>query len=315
MTKVEDVAQSALSAFSCTAGRVLAATWVNDRYKQLLGKVRFKHTRKIGELAIPAAITTGTVTTVRGSKFVAGNATAQALWGTDQIGWHFRGSVTWYRVVGVSPVDKTLELATPFAEDAITAGGYALVQREFDLPISVRSLDLFVHMRRRASFTCVPLEFLDALAPSRNDISTGPAYATELGMGEHKGKTVEIYPACSTSEVLHYVYRELPERLNLTDTLPQVIDGYVLKEGVLIDVFRWLQAQAAKEGKMEIAALWRNDARAQEANWAKAINAAIMADRGVDDQTFVLQSARFMGENQINTFDITTAQDQVWSRG
>lgn len=314
MTTVEEVAQSALSAFSCTAGRVLASTWVNDRYKQLLGKVRFKHTRKIGELAIPAAITAGTITTVRGSKYVVGDATAQAAWTTRQINWHFRAGVTWYRVVGVSSVDKTLELATPYAEDAASSGGYALVQREFDLPTTVRSLDLFVHMRRRASFPCVSLEFLDALAPSRNDIATGPAYVTELGMGENGGKRLEVYPASNTSEVLHYVYRELPERLSLTDTLPAVIDGYVLKEGVLIDVFRWLQAKAASEGKMDIAALWRNDARAQESSWMKAIQAAIMADRGVDDTTFVIQSARFMGMSQINTFDITTAQDQVWSR-
>lgn len=311
MTKVEEVAQSALSAVSCAAGRVLTATWVNDRYRQLIGKVRFKHTRKIGELAIPAVITAGTVTTVRGSKYVVGNAAAQAAWSTAQIGWHFRGGVTWYRVVGVSPVNKTLELASPFAEDALTAAGYALAQRYLDLPTSVRSLDLFVHMRRRTSFHCVPLEFLDALAPSRNNISTGPGYVTELGQGENGGKSVEVYPMSATSEVLHYVYRELPERLNLTDTLPSVIDGYVLKEGVLVDVMRWLQAQAANGGKPDIAALWRNDSRAQETKWDKAINAAIMADRGVDDYTFVLESARFLGENR-QSFDIVTAQDQVW---
>lgn len=315
MTKVEDVAQSALSALNSEAGRVLTATWVNDRYKELIGKVRFKHTRKIGELAIPAVISGGTVTIARGSKYVVGNATAQALWSTSNINWHFRGATAWYRVVGVAP-DKTLELSTVYAEDSLGAAGYALAKREFDLPVNVRSLDLFVHMRRHRSFHVVPLEFLDAVAPARIDITTGPAYAVELGMSEEKGKRLELYPACATSEVLHYVYRELPERLSLTDILPGVIDGYVLKEGVLVDVMRWEQAMAAKNGKPEIAALWRNDSRAQETKWEKKIQAAIMADRGADDQTFVWESARFLGQGQSGLLnDITSAQDQVWSRG
>lgn len=313
MLTVEAVAQATLSAISSTAGRLLTASWVNDRYRQLIGKVRFKHTRKMGVLAVPATISAGTITVTRDSKYVVGDATAQAAWSSEQIGWFFRSGTTWYQVVGVAP-DKTLELVSTYAEDSLAATGYRLAKRYYDLPTNVRSLDLFVHMRMTTSFTLVPPDFLDTLAPARPDASSGPRYACDVGMSDPGGRRLELYPMSDTSELLHYVYRELPERLKLTDTLPSVIDGYVLKDGVLIDVMRWEQAQAAKAGKVEVAALWRNDSRAQETVWSKAIQAAIMADRGVDDLTFVWQSARFMGMGSPVT-DITTAQDQVWSRG
>lgn len=310
MLKVEEVAQSALSAVDSEAGRTLASTWVDSRYKELIGRVRFKHTRKVGELAVPATITAGLVTTVRGSNLVTPDATALAAWSSDQIGWHFRSGITWYTVQGF--VGGHLVLASPYAEGAVTLGGYTLAKRIYDLPVNVRSLDLFIFMRLRLSFTTVPLEFLDTLAPSRNDVSSWPRYVAEVGQGVNGGKSLEVYPLSTTSELLHYVYRELPERLKMTDSLPGVIDGYVLKAGVLIDVMRWEMAKAAKAGKVDIAALWRNDSRAQETIWERKVQAAILADQGVDDYTLVMGNA--MGSNRLGS-DIVNASDQVWNRG
>lgn len=313
MTTVEEVAQTALSAVSSQAGRLLAASWVNERYRELIGRVRFKSTRRLGVLTVPATISAGTISVARGASVVTGNATAQAAWAVNlSPGWFLRGRVAWYPVEGVLD-GPSLQLSAPFAEESLTDSSYVLVKRYFDLPTDVRTIDIFTLPRRRSSFSFVPLEFLDTLAPDRPDIANGPRYAVDFGQGVNGGKRLELYPYSSTTESLNYLYREIPERLGPTDSLPSVIDGYVLKSGVLVDVMRWEQAQASKGGKVEIAALWRNDARAQETIWNRAINAAILADQGDDDQTFVWKSARFLGDVS-QPYDIRTAEDHVWSR-
>lgn len=315
MRRVDEIAQEALSAVSSDAGRGLVVSWVNARYLELITKVRFRHTRRVGELQMPAPVTTGTVTLVAGASVVTGDTTARAAWATltSVEGYHFRGAIVWYRVVGLTP-DSDLMLASPFTETDLAAGSsYVLALREHELDLRARNPEFFVHMRRHYTFRPIAPEFLDSFAPERPDTTSGPRYATIVGSGVNGGVRIELYPLSTQAETLHYVYRELPVRLRATDTLPAVIDGYILKEGVLIDIMRWEQAKAAHAGQVEAAALWRNDARAQETRWREMVNQAILQDRGPDDLTFVTQTAAGYG-GAFGPRDITSASDHVWSR-
>lgn len=314
MHRVDEIAQEALSAVSSSASRVLATSWVNSRYLELITKVRFKHTRCVGVLTVPAVVSYGTATLAAGESLVVGNSIARASWlALDTIeGWHFRGATVWHRVIGRAPLGD-LMLAAPYQEHALSAGTYTLAKREHDLDRRARNPELFMHTRLHYYFRPIAPEFLDTLAPERTDISSGPRYASIIGSGTEGGVRIELYPLSTQAETIHYIYRELPVRLKISDNLPAVIDGYILKEGVLIDVMRWEQAQAAHGGKVEAAALWRNDARAQETRWREYVNQAILQDRGVDDQTFIAQTASSYG--QVNGMrDITSASDHVWSR-
>lgn len=314
MARVDEIAQEALSAVSSTASRVLASTWVNARYVELITKVRFKHTRRVGVLTMPAPVSAGTATLAVGASVVTGDSTARAAWLAlpSVEGWHFRGATVWHRVVGRTP-DGDLRLASAYTESALSAASYVLAQREHDLDLRARSPELFVHMRHNYHFRPIAPEFLDTLAPERADISSGPRYASIVGSGLAGGIRIELYPLSSQAETIHYIYRELPLKLRISDAIPSVIDGYILKEGVLIDVMRYEQAAAAHGGDVNAAALWRNDARAQETRWRELVNQAIIQDKGVDDATFVVQTATQYGR-VAGPRDILSASDQVWSR-
>jgi hypothetical protein len=91
--------------------------------------------------------------------------------------------------------------------------------------------------------------------------------------------------------MLYYTYWDIPSELEITTTIPPQIDGYVLKEAAYIDFCRLMSSTREREGKLEAAAYWRNEGRAQETKWAKIIQDATRADRGSDDLSFILQRA------------------------
>ena len=125
------------------------------------------------------------------------------------------------------------------------------------------------------------------------------------------GKLIEFYPALTDAEIIYYTYWEIPAVLTIKDELPPGIDAYALKEGALVDAMRRKSAIAADADKVEIAAFWRNEYRAQDTKWARIMLEIIASDRGQDDATFILGG---IGRQRF-TGDIKTASDHVFSIG
>ena len=96
------------------------------------------------------------------------------------------------------------------------------------------------------------------------------------------------------------------------DNIPTEVDAYVLKEGALIDAFRYRMSQEANANRIEAAGFWRNESRAQETKWEQYIMEAARTDRGVDDVTFMLN---YLGISGHGGYDIIDAHDEVWIRG
>jgi hypothetical protein len=314
MATVEEVARGVLASTGGTTDLVLASRWVAERYRQVAARARFRHLRHIGSVTLPASISAGTATATRGSATVAGNATAQAAWTPDVVGRWFRARTTWYEIVGV--VGGELRLASEYAEETTAAAGYTIVARHVSLARDARHIGTMVHQRRHYPLEQPSLSRLNDLAPARTTVSgAGPTVASEVGLDEFGAKRFEFYPYNTSDEVILYIYWSHPPLLAPTDQVPPVVDEYILREGALIDAMRaeMVRALRAMPPQVEVAAVWRNDYRAQETKWDRYMIEASRHDRGVDDLELIFSS----GLSRPGVGDIATARDHVlanWPR-
>jgi len=177
----------------------------------------------------------------------------------------------------------------------------------------VKWLGRFVFPRRRIEVQNRSLNMLDWGAPDRVLASGGPWYWAENGRDENGAVQIELYPGSSQREVLYYTYWESPQELTLLDELPKPIELYVLREGALIDLYRYRASQEANAGRHDVAGYWRNESRAQSTSWEREIMDAIRSDRSVDDVSFIYQ---FLGQDvRGGSYDVQNARDEIYIRG
>ena len=317
MATVDELARDIVGSLGLSSLYLISAQWVNNRYKEMVSKVRFKHLRKIGEVQIPATYDIGTLSVTRGSTAVTGVGTA---WETNigsgsQEYWYIKPSSAWYKIASVTD-ETNLVLTTAFSEDTIASANpqsYKTVKRYHALDSSARWVGDFVLSRLRLPLgnggRLVPLEQLDREAPGRILTDQFPRTGAQIGVDSNGCLMVEFYPYSAKSEIIHYVYWDLPSDLSIGSTIPTQIDPYVLKEGALVDVYRRLKADARNAGNVDISNSWRNDEFAQSTKWQKAIQDAVRTDQGNDDRTFILS----MYGGRHGSGDIRTAHDQVAS--
>jgi len=314
MATTEDVARDLLASMNTDAGFLNAIKWIDYRYKQMCSRVRFRHLRKIGEVQIPARVSTGIVETTRNETGVVGTSTTWATAPTTTCvatNWYFRDQSAWYQVASWTD-DTNFTLTTNYSEDGGASRTYNLVQRYHSLAADARWLGDFVHTRLRSNIDVVNMGQMDRDAPGRMYVGAFPTQVAQMGTDSSHSLQVEFYPYSDESEIVHYVYWTLPSTLTITTTIPTQIDPQVLKEGALIDLYRYLKAKAIAAGQIDAAALLRNDEQTQMTRWERIIQEARRADRGIDDTSFILK--HYGGERGL-TGDITDARDEIYSRG
>lgn len=310
---VEDVARRVAAEAAGGTSYVMAVDWTNEAYRQLVLRARLRHLRKFGNLILPASISTGTVTATRNSKVVVGDATALAAWSTAVEGRYVRLRTAWYKIAALSVTDSALVLETEFAEEAVTAGGYYIVARHHELPVSVHWIGVMLQPRLRSELVEVSIDQLDHLFPDRTDISGVLQYRADAGVGDNGGRKIEIYPAADEVELVTYSYWEQPEPLELESRIPQFIDPGALKEGALVQAFRYLANKAAADSKIEQAAFYLNQAGRQNTLWERIMTETIRAERAADDLTAVLTYTAGLYSGAGLAGDIMTARDHIWS--
>ena len=318
MDSVQEVARSVLGAIATDAGHVLVARWVAERYTELVSKVRYRHLRQIGEVIVPATVTAGTVTVTQNSPVVVPDATALAAWTalpmTALVGRSIRvQEQEWYLIEQV--VGTTLVLQVPYVSATVAGAGYQIAARQVALDPTARWLSQtgMIHMRTATPLGNISLDLLNIRAPQRNRCSSPPQVWAEVDRLPDGTKRIEFYPYPSVNEVIHYVFWSVPPDLGFDTLLPKEIDGYVLKEGALVDAMRYEASKAARAGQADVAAYWRNEYRMQETVWRDKMRDAARTDRGVDDVSFILQGFRGNGWGWAYG-DIATAHQQVWSQ-
>jgi len=291
MATVEEIARDLVGSVASDAGALIAAKWIDNRYQELVSKVRFRNLRAIGELTIPATYDTGTITATRGSATITGVST---LWQTefgavDQEFLYFKGASAWYKIDAVAS-EVSLTLETEFAEDALAAGSsYVIVQRHHELASTARWISSFVHSRLRRPLDMISIDEMDALHPGRILTGTYPMEVAQVGFSSNDYVMVEFYPASNASEIIHYVYTKLPTSLTISSTIPTVVDHIFLKEGAYADLCRYEMAKALQKGQVNEAAVWRNEMRASLTKWKDYMHDVSRAQRSIDDISFVLK--------------------------
>lgn len=324
MATAREVARDLLGSLASDENMILCVKWIDNRYKELVSRVRFNHLRKIGELRTEAVVDTGTITATRGSTAVTGVTTTWAtapgaFATTTNPYWAFRASVAWYEVDVVTD-DTNLILLTEFSEATQAAGSsYKLVKRYHPLADNARWLGQFVHPRLGIPLgEPISLDELDDIDARRTLSGSQPSYVATVGTTTSTNTDgqdilmVEIYPYPDEAELIKYVYWDLPGTISITTTIPAQIDGYILKEGAYIDYCRWMMAKREKEGKFEATTFWRNEMHAARTKWEYIINQATRTDRAVDDTSFILE--RDSGSRRGRFGDIITARGH-WLAG
>lgn len=310
---VDDVARRVSGATDGLADALTAADWIADRYRELASRGFFKHLRKTTQLTLPSSIDTGTITTTRGSNTVSGNSAAQAVWDTKVVGRYLRSGNIWYEIESYS--NDTIFLTSEWAESAVSTASYNIIQRFHELPDEVRWLGPFVHLRLGNVLEEVSIESLDSLASRRILVAdSGPTTIAEATESENGNKRIEVYPYVkSNDEILGYVYWSIPQKLESDDRIPRQIDSWLLREGALIDAYRFLKAKALGESppQIEKAAVWRNEEARQETKWKRDIQFAYRNDSAISDKELVL--SRFGSRNYRR--DVSTGYDYVYTRG
>ena len=314
MATVDEICRDVVGSLGLSESYLICARWIDNRYKELVSQVRFRHLRKIGELEVFATYGTGSASATRGSTAVTGTGTA---WSTGMsysqgADWYMKLASAWYEVASVGS-DTSLTLETNFSEDSVTNVDYKLVKRFHALDTSARWLGDFVLTRLRLPLgnggQLVPLEQLDREAPGRTITDQYPRTGAAIGTNSTGAITIELYPYSAQTEIVHYVYWDLPTELTISSTIPAQIDAHVLKEGALVDAYRYLKAKARNLGQSDIANSWRNDEFAQATKWQNYIRDAIRTDQSTDDKSFIL--SMFGGREHQG--DIVTARDQILS--
>jgi hypothetical protein len=291
MATVEEIARDLLGSLATSAGAPLAAKWIDNRYQELVAKVKFKHLREIGELSVPAVVDSGTASATRGSTTVTGSGTS---WTTDigsgaQEYWYIKVGSAWYKIASVGG-DTSITLATAYAEDDASDNSYAAVKRHLPLDSNARWIGDFVHTRLRNKLDG-PLSYeeMNRRYPGRKLTGSYPEAVALVGTDSNNTLMVEVYPPPDKSEIIHYVFWNLPTALSFGSTIPPQIDPHILREGALIDLYRYEMAQALRLGRVDTAGFWRNESRTQMTKWERYIQDAKRADRGADDASFILE--------------------------
>lgn len=311
MTTVIELARDILASIATDTNAAGVAKWIDNRYKELVSQVRFRHLRKVGELTLPAPVTNGTIAATRDSTTITGISTTftSSVGSGDQEYFYFRSNSTWYKIESIES-DTSLTLSSPFSEDSTTSSSYTIVKRHHPLASDARWTGDFFHSRLSHQLELISLEELNSYAPRRPLTSSTPFYVSQIGTNSSGLLLYEIYPTPATTELINYIYWTLPTTLLLSTTIPQVIDPYVLKEGVLIDLYRYEKSRAIRAGNIEEAMVWRNDEKAQDGVWKKAIKDAIRTSRGADDISLILDM--FHGSSSRTTYDQRTARDYIY---
>ena len=324
MPTVEDVAAITLAAVDTSAdnpiGLPQVGRWVEDRYRELVAKVRFRHLRHVGAIDTPAQISAGTLAINADSATLVADAAAQAAIAAVPTikGFHVRALVVWYEITDYTTPNITI--ATPFSELPTSldgplsmSSGYKILPRFHDLDPSARWMGKFVYPKRRRALQMRGAQDFDRTAPERFLTADGPWFVAEATNNPTTGgKRVELYPYNTIETTIYYTFWAIPAAFTLATVLPQEIDAYVLREGVLIDVYRYRASQAVNAGKIDAAGYWRNEMRSQMTSWAVQIQDATKADRGQDDVSFIYN---YLGLASQQMRDIQNARDQIFALG
>jgi hypothetical protein len=320
-TTCRDVANLVRSAINTDVNLLQCGSWVSERFKQICSRTRLSSLREVGQLTIPAAVHAGTASVSLGSTYVditdlAALAAIAAI--TEGLqDWWFKGQTNYYEITGTDwrkDGSLRLTLKAPYADQTSNPQtAFYLLKRFIRLDARARWVgETMTLPNRNVTIMRMSPEEMDLAYPRRPVISGfGPLWWCQQGLDEEtQSIVVEFYPYSSVRHLITYIMWRHPYSLDLDDPLPPKLDAYILREGALIDAFRYESAKSMRAKDVEGAAFWRNESRAQMTSWERQISEAIRNDRGTNDIAFMLRSGW-----ERRPRDVVSARDEIYARG
>ena len=303
--KVKELAQSAIGD-SADVDIALACKWVSDRFIELAILVQAIPYRKPIQFVFPKNVSTGTVTITNGSNKVVGNGAAQAVWNPALVGRFIRadGDNGWYQIINVG---TDLTLATVFAGDTVTAGGYKVVARVVALEKSVRSINSVVNNKFGLPINRVSQAEMDWRYPNRIDVDGGPLVYSEVGLDAEDRHLVEFYPYSSKDILITYMGFVEPAPLEPEMEIPSFIPSYIMIEGVKLNVYEHLTGQALLVDADKAAVLGNLKAR-QGTIW-KSAKTDFKNVSGINEESKV--TVQSYGRPLRASFDVMNAKEHI----
>lgn len=320
-TTVREIAFDVRASINTDANLLQCAQWISNRYQQLMSRGRFSHLREVAQVVVKAAVTLGHVNVALGSNLVE-ISDPIALAAINTIGeglqdYWFRGQTNWYKIVGTNwRPTGTLELIleATYADQASNANsGYHICKRFTRLDPRARWLgETMLLQNRNVTISRMSPAEMDLAYPRRPIVSGfGPIWWCQQGLDEEsQAIVVEFYPYSTVDHLVHYILWAHPGKLEIDDPIPPQIDGYILKEGALIDAMRFEAAKAIKAGSADMAGYWTNNYRSQATQWERNILEAIRNDRGTNDIALMLRTGW-----ERRPRDVVSARDELYARG
>lgn len=332
---VADIAREVVALLGQDSGYELAAQWVARRYQQLCAEAKFRHLRKVGQLYLPAPVSSGTFTVTMGSDIVTADATAttalSAVKGAPQVlegqWWRIAQGSVWYRISQVITGSTwSLVLETPYATDnnqaGIFAGGptqsnltYYVIPRFVEVAPDARQIGTMVIDAMYRPLEQKSEDELNWLFANRFLIAYPPFYYAVVGSAlsdTDQPKVVEFYPWPQSSTTIHYTYWTHPPVLGLYDLVPPTIDRDILKTGAMADAYFNESSRLIRAGKLQEGVSFRNFGNQEETKFDAKMARAIRNDRGVDDVKLIL---RRMQQRPIDFDPVQTAEENFYARG
>jgi len=154
--------------------------------------------------------------------------------------------------------------------------------------------------------------FIDNTFAAPQSPPLGVDLSTIATLGATTGqKFFEVYPPSNQQETYMYLYWTIPQAFLVTDTLPPEIDEYVLREGVLVDVYRYKAEQWAAKGSVEMAGYYANQTARQMTIWERKIQEGQVAD-ALFHNDVPIELDLFSDSGEFSG-DITNAHEWIWS--
>jgi hypothetical protein len=324
---VLDTTLQIIAATASDAGVQLALNWLNQRYIELVARARMRQNRRYGTLYAPQPITLPTVAITTGTTAVTFSSIPKDPVTGNNVsvqGWHLRVNVTWYFVTAHTSGSTSATIESKFSDATATASAITLVQRFIPVPdANTRWISSVVHPRRRKRLRYKTGEQMNTAYPARTVVGAFPWCWTEAPrfvdtldistvLGSTGQKFIEVYPPSNIAETYGFVYWNVPPSFVITDSLPPEIDEWVLREGVLVDVYRYKSEQWAAKGNPEMAGFYTNKEMKQRVVWENAIQQAQVTD-ALFHPLVPIEIDMFTDSGEYGG-DITNAHDFIWSQ-
>lgn len=301
---VQEITSEALLNVASDAGQNTAANFLNQRYRRLASKVRFRHLRKRVEIVLPGLVSEGEATFTQNSDLVTGDADALVAWqalGAAKLRGRFiragsGGSQPWLEIAGLELDGLRLTAAFPFT--TLAEGSYSIVARYHRLVGNIRWLGAVSVPRLNQPLTLGSEAEGNEYWAGRVVTGSGHPFKFWLAPPDFDGAPrIEVYPPAQSAESLHYVCHLEPPFLALTDYLPFGLSEDVLREGMEVNLLRLKWAKAVEEKQYDGAAHYRNEYNSSLTRWERdAYAMAGDVDTTVGDDFIMVRGPESMVE-------------------